>query len=293
MLSIVTFSVLSQNIFTKYGNVKNSIKGYQINGEVKGLQDSTVMLAYYFGGKQYATDTANVINGKFTFKGDEELKGGMYLVVLSENRYFDLIISEQHFSFSTELNNLYNKMNFKNSKENPPFYEYLNFITKMQEKVTSIKEKLESASPKEQKELELEMKEIDKKVKEHQANFMFNNSDKFFPKLIKATTEIEIPKSPLDSTGNPDKNFPFRFYKKHFWDNIDFSDERMLRTPIFFAKMDQYLNKLTAKHPDSINVSADILVEKGKQYLMSVRLEFNSNWGGGVVFLFNCLVTKR
>ena len=57
------------------------------------------MLAYYFGGKQYATDTADVINGKFTFKGNKELKGGMYLVVLSNNQYFDLIISEQYFSF--------------------------------------------------------------------------------------------------------------------------------------------------------------------------------------------------
>ena len=59
-------------------------KGYKIEGEIKGLKDSTVMLAYYFGGKQYATDTANVINEKFIFKGDKELKGGMYLVVLSE-----------------------------------------------------------------------------------------------------------------------------------------------------------------------------------------------------------------
>ena len=37
---------------------------------------------------------------------------------------------------------------------------------------------------------------------------------------------------------------------------MDFSDARMLRTPIFFNKMDQYLEKLTPKHPDSIVVSA-------------------------------------
>ena len=112
--------------------------------------------------------------------------------------------------------------------------------------------------------LQNEIKEIDKKVKSYQNKFLNDNSDKFFSKIILATTEIEIPKAPLDSTGNPDKNFAYLFYKKHFWDNIDFSDERMLRTPIFFNKMDQYLEKLTAKHPDSIIASADILVEKSR-----------------------------
>ena len=71
-----------------------------------------------------------LVNNKFIFEGNKKLKGGMYLVVLSESRYFDLIISEQHFSFSTKLDDLVGSMIFKDSKENPPFYEYLNFIMK-------------------------------------------------------------------------------------------------------------------------------------------------------------------
>ncbi len=258
VLCTIALAGYSQNIF----NNKN--EKYRISGEVIGLQDSTVMLAYYFGGKQYATDTADVINGKFTFTGNKELKGGMYLVVLSNNQYFDLIISEQYFSFSTELNNLVGAMTFTNSVENPPFYEYLNFIVQMQQEVNPIRLQLENAENESKIKLQNEIKEIDNKVKSYQNKFLNDNSDKFFSKIIIATTEIEIPKAPLDSTGNPDKNFPYLFYKKHFWDNIDFSDERMLRTPIFFNKMDQYLEKLTAKHPDSIIASADILVEKAR-----------------------------
>ena len=162
----------SQSIFTNTNNKTN----YKISGEIIGLQDSTVMLAYYFGGKQYATDTANVINGRFTFEGNKKLKGGMYLVVLSENKYFDLIISEQQFSFSTKLNDLVGSMNFKNSSENPPFYEYLNFIIKMQEEVTPIRKKLESAVGEVKSSLQVKAQEIDKKVKEYRTNFLKNNS---------------------------------------------------------------------------------------------------------------------
>jgi thiol-disulfide isomerase/thioredoxin len=145
----------------------------------------------------------------------------------------------------------------------------------MQKEVTPIRQQLETAEGDIKKSLQEKATAIDSKVKKFRSDFMKNNADKFFSKIVTATTEIEIPESPLDSTGNPDKTFPYRFYKKHFWDNIDFSDARMLRTPIFFNKMDQYLDKLTAKHPDSINVSADVLIELSKangdifQYVVS------------------------
>ena len=260
LIAVVTFS-LTSNSQTLAELLQQKKEGYKITGTVSGLKDSTVMLAYYFGGKQYATDTANVVNGKFIFEGDKKLKGGMYLVVLSESRYFDIIVSEQHFSFTTKSDDLVVSMTFKNSKENPAFYEYLNFITDMQKEVTPLRKQLETAEGENKKALQEKASEVDKKVKEFRSNFIKNNSDKFFTKIINATTEPVIPESPLDSLGNPDKTFPYRFYKKHFWDNLDFSDKRMLRTPIFYSKMDQYLDKLTAKHPDSINVSADVLVE--------------------------------
>ena len=42
-------------------------KGYKIEGYVNELQDTSIILAYYFGGKQYASDTAYSKNGSFTF----------------------------------------------------------------------------------------------------------------------------------------------------------------------------------------------------------------------------------
>ena len=259
---ILLIYLLASSIISAQNKFSSKQEKYKINGEITGLQDTSIMLAYYFGGKQYATDTAAVIEGKFTFSGNKKLKGGMYLVVLSDQKYFDIIISEQNFSFTTKIEDLIGSMKFKNSKENTSFYQYLNFITKQQKEIAPIRSALENSQGEEKLRLEKEVQEIDNKVKKYRSDFIQKNKNNFFSKIIKATTEIEIPESPLDSTGQPDKTFPYRYYKKHFWDNVDFSDERMLRTPIFFNKMDQYLEKLTAKHPDSINISADILIEK-------------------------------
>ena len=248
---------------------------YKIDGEIVGLKDDTVILAYYFGGKQYAKDTAFTKNGKFTFNGKDKLKGGMYLVVLPQEQWFDIIISEQKFKFKTSLNNLVGDMTFINSKENTPFYNYLNYITKKQQEVAPIREKMKTASSKEIKELKKQQEQIDNDVLKFRENFLKRNEKIFFSKIIQATIDPLIPKSPLDSTGQVDEGFPFRYYKKHFWDNIDFSDSRILRTPLFFSKMDQFLDKMTAKDPDSIIVSSNTLIEKSKanseifQYVVS------------------------
>ena len=67
ILSSLTLVGLSQNVFKNKDSVKNTTKdNYKISGEIIGLQDSSVMLAYYFGGKQFARDTAFSINGKFS-----------------------------------------------------------------------------------------------------------------------------------------------------------------------------------------------------------------------------------
>ena len=99
LLFIICFSITSVSFSqSKFGLKKTSNltkAGYSITGEIEGLQDTSIILAYYFGGKQYATDTTEVIEGKFLFEGEKELQGGMYLVVLSNQQYFDMIVSEQ------------------------------------------------------------------------------------------------------------------------------------------------------------------------------------------------------
>ena len=262
-LSVILFSpVISQDLDIFKSKEKN---GYKIEGYVEGLQDTSVILAYYFGGKQYATDTANSISGRFTFLGEKKLPGGMYLVVLPNQQYFDIVISEQHFSFTTDIKSPIEKMKFKNSVENTPFYEYLNFITKKQKEVTPLRE-LEKTVPEEEKnQIKEKILKIDSEVKNFKNTFEKKYSNIFFTKILKATTEPIIPEAP-DSMNTQEKQiFQFNFYKKSFWNNIDFTDSRMLRTPIFFNKMDTYLNKLTIQDPDSIKKSADVLVKLSRQ----------------------------
>ncbi|MBT6013976.1 MAG: DUF5106 domain-containing protein [Flavobacteriales bacterium] len=266
IFTLLSVFILSNSYSQQINLLKsNENNTYEIKGEIIGLEDTSVILAYYFGGKQYATDTAYSENGKFTFSGEESLDGGMYLIVLPNQKFFDIVISEQKLSFTTDLNDLVGSMKFKKSKENTPFYSYLNFITEKQILVTPLRDQEKTASDKERQKIKEEILKIDTEVKEFRENFEKEFSDIFFTKIIKATTEPTIPTPPSELTKKEKQIFQYEYYKEHYWDNMDFTDGRMLRTPVFFSKMDTYLSKMTIQHPDSISKSADVLVKLSRQ----------------------------
>ena len=49
---LLSMTINAQTLFELLNNTNKIKSGYKISGEVKGLQDTSVILAYYFGGKQ-------------------------------------------------------------------------------------------------------------------------------------------------------------------------------------------------------------------------------------------------
>jgi thiol-disulfide isomerase/thioredoxin len=238
---------------------------YAIKIKVKGLAKDTVCyLAYYYGDKQYLKDTAVVdANGTFTFEGKDVLPNGIYMAVLPGKKYFEFIVKEQSFSLETDTNDYVANMKTKGTGENQLFYQYLKFIGERGKKVDSLRKEMEKV--KDNKELaesfKTKISAIDKEVKDYKSNVIKNNPNTFVSMLFKATEEPEVPKNENKS----DSLFAYRYYKAHYFDNIDFSSDDILRTPIYHEKIKSYLENLTFRHPDSINKSADILVEKTRK----------------------------
>jgi thiol-disulfide isomerase/thioredoxin len=52
--------------------------------------------------------------------------------------------------------------------------------------------------------------------------------------------------------GVPDSTYPYRYVKDHFWDEVNFADDRLLRTPFFEPKLDDYFKYYVSPEPDSI-----------------------------------------
>ncbi len=241
--------------------------GTNIKLTVKGLEKSEMILAFYSGDKQYVKDTVvSDAKGLFHIKADTLLPGGIYLAVFPKlgNRYFELIISENNFQMETDSAELAGKMKVMNSLENQLFYDDMLFLNKMRKQSDSISTLLKAAENDAAKEgFRNQLKKIDTDVKSKREGIMRDHPTLFYARLIKAMKEPEVPEFPRDEKGNIiDSAFQWKYYKSHYWDNIDLNDDRMLRTPIFHNKLKQYFTKTVVQIPDSLIVACDELLSK-------------------------------
>jgi len=266
MLKKILFSVAISIPFALFSGEP---QGYSIKIIAKGIPEgSTCLLANYYGDKQYIKDSAKVNEkGEVIFKGEVKWDQGVYLFVPPSKRYFDFIMDDiQNFTLEADTTDYIKTMKIKGSEENRIFYEYQNFMSSKQKQIEPLREELKKIknSKDSTKAVEDKISAIDKEVKEYRSNFIKTYPKTFVAKLMKAMEEIEIPEAPILENGKKDSTFAYRYYKTHYWDNIDFTDDRLLRTPIFHPKMKQYMEKLTPQTPDSINVAADILIAKSR-----------------------------
>jgi len=87
------------------------------------------------------------------------------------------------------------------------------------------------------------------------------NPKLFVSKLLNSMRDFEVPDSIKSKN---DTAFIYRYYKNHYWDYIDLSDTRFLRTPIFDKKVNEYFDRLVSFQPDSIIKEIDFVLEKAK-----------------------------
>lgn len=267
MKRLVTAFLISLSFISTAFSQKSE---YNVRFVVNGLKDSSVYLANYYGDKQYIQDTLKADSkGNVLLKGKKEWPGGIYLLVLPGKKYFEFIFTEKEFVLETDTADFVKHMKIKNSPENSVFYEYLRFMGEKQKeaeplrkvftRLKDIPEKKDSFAVVKEK-----LGNIDKEVKNYMKNVAETKSNMLLAKILKASPEPEVPEAPILPNGRPDSTFGYRYYKAHYLDNVDFSDDRLLRTPILHNKIDTYIKKLTVQIPDSINAAADYLVAKAR-----------------------------
>lgn len=269
-LSVVCSILFPAVFFCLTGNfpaeAKNS--GYEIRVRIEGLHDTVCYLGNHFGEKQYVRDTVRVDhNGWMTFQGNDSLPGGIYLVVLPNKTYFEMIVNEQKFTLETDTSDYVEHMKVTGSLENTLFNAHQKFVIEKSKEGQELRTRLDTYkdNPDSSALLKKQLSDLDKVVKDYRMNLVKKYPNTFMAKIILTMSEPEVPESPKDAKGNViDSTFAFRYYKSHFFDNIDFSDERLLRTPILQAKVKTYLQQLTVPLPDSIIVSVDTVIEKAR-----------------------------
>jgi thiol-disulfide isomerase/thioredoxin len=249
------------------GQYKN---GYELNVTIHGLRDSTIYLAYHYGDKQYIKDTIVLNNsGRGKVSGKETLPEGIYMIVLPGRKYFEILISKnQFFSVECSYSDYLNSLRFDGSDENSAFVTYQRNWMKMQQQATALamrvqnnkqnKDSLNALTP--------IQKSQEEKMKAYLKSVISANNGTLLATLVKSMLPLDIPdfKIPAGSP-NPDSVrwiWNYNYNKNHFFDNIDLTDEKLLRTPILYARLEAFFTNVVIQSPDSINKEIDKIISK-------------------------------
>jgi thiol-disulfide isomerase/thioredoxin len=244
--------------------------GYEIDVTIHGLRDSSIFLAYHYGDKQYIKDTIKLDkSGSGKVIGKEDLPHGIYMIVLPGKKYFEILISkDQYFSIECSYNDYFGTLKFTGSDENTAFVIYQKKWLDLQQKASGIAKRVQNNKQNSDslKILSTIQKTEEDNMKLYLKSVISANSGNLLATLVKALLPLEVPEFKVPFvTSNPDSVkwiWNYNYNKDHFFDNLDLTDERLLRTPILYARLEAFFTNIVIQAPDSINREIDKIIKK-------------------------------
>ena len=220
-------------------------EGYEIKISLEPFKDQYVYLGHYYG-KQLPIIDSVKLNGKSEgiFKGNKKLNGGIYLIGYPDKaRNFDILIDKnQKFSIEADTINI-TKIIFTNSPENIAFQAYQKFMSANGRKLEDLnKQRTAVANPKDSLKLVAEINTLNTSIREYRNGIIAKEPNALLAILLKGMKEPEVPVNHPDA--KKDSLFTYHYFKKHYWDDVSFADDRLTRTPFFEARIDKYFEQL-------------------------------------------------
>lgn len=240
-----------------------SAQGYRISIEVEGITDSVLYLGYHFGNQKFLKDTSNISNSKAIFEGEEKLQPGVYFAY-NPSTYFEFLVSEQKFSLKTKGPDYLANMQITGSKENEVFKRFHTYMRESQEKINELNTQFETAATRDDSvDIQEKLRTVSEDTEAFRQKIIQDNKTSYVGKILTAMQKTDVPEEVGSSLDEKEKRrAQYNYYKEHFFDHIDFNSEDLLRTPVLHPKIDEYMERVIAQHPDSIKLEAERLINK-------------------------------
>lgn len=248
--------------FIVCGYFSSSAQGYKVTLQAPDYNSGLAYLTYYYGKNMNVQDSAIVnANGIAIFEGKEKLTPGVYSIVFpGKNKLYDFLVDKgQVITIKADTTDLVNKTVVTGSEENNLFQQYQKFVA---EKGALLQSQLEayksSTNKKDSSTHEMKYKELNAELNDYRNEIIKGHPESMLAVLLNAMKEPKAlnphPVTRQDSVNN------YQYYKKHYWDGITFMDDRIIRTPFFLPKLEQYFRNVVPPAPDSIIRESDYLL---------------------------------
>ena len=247
--------LLSAGLFLSIGAFSQN--AYEIKVTFKPYKNQYIYLGHYFG-KSYPIIDSVKLNDKCegVFKGPKKLQGGVYLIGYpGKAGFFEIMVDKQQkFAVIADTGAIKgNGIKFINSPDNVLFTSYQKFMGDKGIAIADLKEKLKNAKGKSDSvKITDELTRLDKEVTAYREDIIKKNPTNILSALLIAMREPVLTGNLREPANKADSLDSYNFYKKHYWDGVNFWDGRLAYTTLFEEKLDKYFEQLVFPQQDSI-----------------------------------------
>lgn len=259
MMRIIFFLAFTGSTIAASAQLKDTKKitnkGYEIPLILKPIKNAWVYLYSYYGKNYQIADSAFLnAESKGLLKGSNKLPGGIYLLVLEHKlKLFDVLMDNvQQFSITADTANLQSTV-IVGSKENDLYVSYSKFLSQKAPRLNTLQQQLQIAkTAADSANIRAQLAQANKELNDYREAVIKENPNSMLAAFFQTVKRPEVPLMPTLTNGKLDSLYPARFIKEHYWDDVSFSDDRLLRTPFFDPKLEEYFKYYVAPDPDSV-----------------------------------------
>lgn len=289
-LSCLIFSTLLQA-----QNKTAEKEGYAISVKLKNSTAKELYLGFHYDNNKYVRDTAQAIRpGEFVFRGDKALEPGLYIIVQPNMTMFDFIVDDnQHFSIETDTLNLVKSARVKGHDLNAAFFKFMDIAGQKQGQMIQYRKRIEElgsshdSSAIYQERIEKLQKDIE--AEEEAIGRQYPNS--LLAHLFRASKEV---KHNMTLQTADDSTAAYYYTVNHYWDNYDWADGGLARTPVLADKLNTFFDKLVLKVPDTLNHYTDKVIAMARadkeNFKYTVQFLYKYFANSRLMCVENCLV---
>ncbi|MBK9255770.1 MAG: redoxin domain-containing protein [Saprospiraceae bacterium] len=221
-------------------------------------KSGTARIIGFYSDQNFVIDTITYSKGVMQYKNAKGLPQGYYYFAFSENEILQLILDkDQEFEIKVNFTDITNSIEINGSEDNSLMYEVTKYEQKINPQITAISEKMKAvkAGTDEYEKLKSERSNLEDQKLNYLKGILNKNPTSLFANFKYGGQNPKVKE-------NLSKEAQFVHYRKEFWDNVNFNDRRLLRTPMIGNKMKRYFTELTPQNHDSVFVASKNLMDK-------------------------------
>ncbi|HEY3388139.1 MAG TPA: redoxin domain-containing protein [Prolixibacteraceae bacterium] len=266
-IKLIAFLIIGLTAFTPLSYAQP----FQIKVTLDGVKDTNIYLAHYYGSKILRIDSAQLDkSGTAVFKYKELRTSGIYIVYLNKDKYFDFLVGEdQQFSIRTSFEPQAKRV-FTGAAETEAFQHYQEFLTTQRNKQQKLQNDYEAHknNPDSVKIISADIEKLNNEMEDYWKKKSDEFPGTFFADFLHSMIyPRQTPFVAPANCKNPDSLkwvMNYNFTTHHYWDNFNFAQPGLIRTPLIDGRLDAYFKNTLLQIPDSFLRPTIDLIERSK-----------------------------